>query len=66
LYVDSIPSDLDEAAAVNGCGPLRTLVQIVVLAAVPGIVAVAGYAPMPPGADCGPGPLLLPSEGDRS
>lgn len=43
-YFDSIPRDLDEAAAVDGCGPLRTLVQIVVPAAVPGIVAVAVYA----------------------
>jgi multiple sugar transport system permease protein len=43
-YFDSIPRDLDEAAAVDGCGPLRTLVQIVVPAAIPGIVAVAVYA----------------------
>ncbi|MER8184695.1 carbohydrate ABC transporter permease [Kitasatospora sp. NPDC094015] len=43
-YFDSIPRDLDEAAAVDGCGPLRTLVRIVVPAAVPGIVAVAVYA----------------------
>ncbi|WP_035846863.1 carbohydrate ABC transporter permease [Kitasatospora azatica] len=43
-YFDSIPRDLDEAAAVDGCGPLRTLAQIVVPAAIPGIVAVAVYA----------------------
>ncbi|MFJ1702517.1 carbohydrate ABC transporter permease [Kitasatospora sp. NPDC088346] len=43
-YLDSIPRDLDEAAAVDGCGPLRTLVRIIVPAAVPGIVAVAVYA----------------------
>ncbi|MEV4612787.1 carbohydrate ABC transporter permease [Kitasatospora sp. NPDC049258] len=43
-YFDSIPRDLDEAAAVDGCGPLRTLVRIVIPAAVPGIVAVAVYA----------------------
>jgi multiple sugar transport system permease protein len=43
-YLDSIPRDLDEAAAVDGCGPLRTLLLIVVPAAVPGIVAVAVYA----------------------
>ncbi|MFE0460070.1 carbohydrate ABC transporter permease [Kitasatospora sp. NPDC058965] len=43
-YFDSIPRDLDEAAAVDGCGPIRTLVQIVVPAAIPGIVAVAVYA----------------------
>ncbi|GGV42323.1 MULTISPECIES: carbohydrate ABC transporter permease [Streptomycetaceae] len=43
-YFDSIPRDLDEAAAVDGCGPLRTLLKIVVPAAVPGIVAVSVYA----------------------
>ncbi|MFE9425262.1 carbohydrate ABC transporter permease [Kitasatospora sp. NPDC006697] len=43
-YFDSIPRDLDEAAAVDGCGPIRTLVRIVIPAAVPGIIAVAVYA----------------------
>ncbi|MEV4560387.1 carbohydrate ABC transporter permease [Kitasatospora sp. NPDC049285] len=43
-YLDSIPRDLDEAASVDGCGPIRTLVQIVVPAALPGIIAVAVYA----------------------
>ncbi|GAA2739043.1 MULTISPECIES: carbohydrate ABC transporter permease [Kitasatospora] len=43
-YLDSIPRDLDEAASVDGCGPIRTLVQIVVPAAMPGIIAVAVYA----------------------
>ncbi len=43
-YFDSIPRELDEAAAVDGCGPLRTLVQIVVPASIPGIVAVSVYA----------------------
>ncbi|GAA1974749.1 carbohydrate ABC transporter permease [Kitasatospora viridis] len=43
-YFDSIPRDLDEAAAVDGCGPVRTLLRIVLPAAVPGIVAVAVYA----------------------
>ncbi|MFJ1757506.1 carbohydrate ABC transporter permease [Kitasatospora sp. NPDC088134] len=43
-YLDSVPRDLDEAAAVDGCGPIRTLVQIIVPAALPGIVAVAVYA----------------------
>ncbi|MFJ5230015.1 carbohydrate ABC transporter permease [Kitasatospora sp. NPDC088391] len=43
-YLDSIPRDLDEAAAVDGCGPIRTLVQIIVPAALPGIIAVAVYA----------------------
>ncbi|MEV7176088.1 carbohydrate ABC transporter permease [Kitasatospora sp. NPDC093679] len=43
-YFDSIPRDLDEAALVDGCGPVRALVQIIIPAAVPGIVAVAVYA----------------------
>ena len=43
-YFESIPRELDEAAAVDGCGPLRTLLQIVVPAAVPGIIAVSVYA----------------------
>ncbi|MFF8846383.1 carbohydrate ABC transporter permease [Streptomyces sp. NPDC015127] len=43
-YFDSIPRDLDEAATVDGCGPLRALFTVVVPAAVPGIVAVAVYA----------------------
>ncbi|MFD4138484.1 carbohydrate ABC transporter permease [Streptomyces sp. NPDC058572] len=43
-YFDSIPKDLDEAAMVDGCGPLRALFKVVVPAAVPGIVAVSVYA----------------------
>ncbi|MFD7430753.1 carbohydrate ABC transporter permease [Streptomyces sp. NPDC059818] len=43
-YFDSIPKDLDEAALVDGCGPLGALFRVVVPAAVPGIVAVAVYA----------------------
>ncbi|MFD7920874.1 carbohydrate ABC transporter permease [Streptomyces sp. NPDC059740] len=43
-YLESIPKELDEAALVDGCGPLGALFRIVVPAAVPGIVAVAVYA----------------------
>ncbi len=43
-YFDSIPRDLDEAASVDGCGPIRTLFQIIIPAAVPGIIAVSVYA----------------------
>ena len=43
-YFDSIPRGLDEAAAVDGCGPLRTLLQVVLPTALPGVVAVAVYA----------------------
>ncbi|MET9549117.1 carbohydrate ABC transporter permease [Streptomyces sp. NPDC006627] len=43
-YFDSVPRDLDEAAKVDGCGPLGALFRVVVPAAIPGIVAVAVYA----------------------
>jgi multiple sugar transport system permease protein len=43
-YFDSIPRGLDEAAQVDGAGPLRTLFSVILPTAVPGIVAVAVYA----------------------
>ncbi|MDQ1724509.1 MAG: multiple sugar transport system permease protein [Frankiaceae bacterium] len=43
-YLDSIPRALDEAAMVDGAGPLGALFRVVVPAAIPGIVAVAIYA----------------------
>jgi multiple sugar transport system permease protein len=43
-YFDSIPRGLDEAALVDGCGPVGALFRIVVPASLPGIVAVAIYA----------------------
>lgn len=43
-YFDSIPRDLDQAAMVDGAGPLRALFSVVVPAARPGIIAVAVYA----------------------
>lgn len=43
-YIDSIPRELDEAALVDGCGPLGALFRVVVPAAMPGIVAVLIYA----------------------
>jgi multiple sugar transport system permease protein len=43
-YFDSIPRELDEAAKVDGSGPIGALLRVVVPAAVPGIVAVAVYA----------------------
>lgn len=43
-YFDSIPRGLDEAAQVDGAGPMRTLFQVILPAAVPGIVAVTVYA----------------------
>ncbi|MER5554594.1 carbohydrate ABC transporter permease [Streptomyces sp. NPDC002793] len=43
-YFESVPKDLDEAAEVDGCGPLGALFRVIVPAAIPGIVAVAVYA----------------------
>jgi len=43
-YFDSIPRDLDEAALVDGCGPVSALWRIVLPSAVPGLVAVSVYA----------------------
>ncbi|MBA9003317.1 carbohydrate ABC transporter permease [Thermomonospora cellulosilytica] len=43
-YFDSIPRELDEAAMVDGNGPVGALLRIVVPAAMPGIVAVAIYS----------------------
>ena len=43
-YFDSIPRGLDEAALVDGCGPLRALFRVVIPAALPGIITVAIYA----------------------
>jgi multiple sugar transport system permease protein len=43
-YFDSIPRGLDEAALVDGAGPLRALVRVIIPAAFPGIVTVAIYA----------------------
>lgn len=43
-YFDSVPRGLDEAALVDGCGPIRALFRIIVPASLPGIVTVAIYA----------------------
>ncbi|WP_431279480.1 carbohydrate ABC transporter permease [Leifsonia poae] len=43
-YFDGIPRDLDEAATVDGAGPLRALFSVVLPAARPGVVAVAIYS----------------------
>ena len=43
-YFDSIPRGLDEAALVDGAGPLGALFRVVIPAAFPGIVTVAIYA----------------------
>ncbi|MER7727442.1 carbohydrate ABC transporter permease [Streptomyces sp. NPDC096323] len=43
-YFDSIPRELDEAAKVDGCGPVSALFRVIIPAARPGIVAVGIYA----------------------
>ena len=43
-YFNGIPRELDEAAKVDGCGPLRALFKIILPAARPGLVAVAIYS----------------------
>ncbi|TQS41155.1 carbohydrate ABC transporter permease [Cryptosporangium phraense] len=43
-YFDSIPRELDEAAAVDGAGPMRILFRVLIPTAVPGILAVTVYA----------------------
>ena len=43
-YFDTIPRELDEAARVDGAGPIRTLVRVLLPVAAPSIVAVAIYA----------------------
>ena len=43
-YFDSIPRELDEAAEVDGSGPLGALLRVIVPAAMPGIVTVAVYS----------------------
>jgi multiple sugar transport system permease protein len=43
-YLDTIPRELDEAAQVDGNGPLGGFIRVVIPAAIPGIVAVLIYA----------------------
>ena len=43
-YFDSIPRELDEAAKVDGCSPLRGFAQIIFPLAAPGIAAVAIFS----------------------
>ena len=43
-YFDGIPRELDEAAKVDGCGPMRALFRVILPTARPGLVAVAIYS----------------------
>ena len=43
-YLLTIPRELDEAAAIDGAGPIRTLVSVVLPQAWPGVIAVAIFS----------------------
>lgn len=43
-FLQSIPRELDEAAAVDGCGHFRTMVSVVLPLMLPGIATIAVYA----------------------
>jgi multiple sugar transport system permease protein len=43
-FFQSIPKDIDEAALVDGAGPLRTMAQIVLPLMAPGIAVIGVYA----------------------
>ena len=43
-YFAAIPRDLDDAAAIDGAGRLRTLVSVILPVSAPGVAAVAIYA----------------------
>ncbi|PRX96561.1 carbohydrate ABC transporter permease [Allonocardiopsis opalescens] len=41
---DGVPRDLDEAALIDGCGPVRTLVRVLIPVVVPAMVTVGLFA----------------------
>lgn len=43
-FILSIPQEIDEAAAIDGAGPIRTMVRIVLPLLAPGIATVAVYS----------------------
>jgi multiple sugar transport system permease protein len=43
-YFDGIPIELDEAASVDGAGPMRILFRVLLPTAIPGVLAVLVYA----------------------
>ena len=43
-FLDAIPRELDQAAAVDGAGPVRTMIKIVLPLLAPGLATVAVYA----------------------
>ena len=43
-FLKSLPKELEEAAAVDGIGRMRTLIQIIIPQVAPGIIAIAMFA----------------------
>ena len=43
-YIDSVPYEVEEAANIDGCGPIRTLVRVVIPMIAPSIAAIAMYS----------------------
>lgn len=43
-FIQSVPAELDEAAALDGAGPIRTMVQIVLPLLLPGVATVSVYS----------------------
>ena len=43
-FVDTIPTELDEAAIIDGCGPFGVLVRVIVPVITPGIMATGVFA----------------------
>lgn len=40
VFLDGVPREIDEAAAIDGAGPVRTLVQVILPVAKPGVASV--------------------------
>lgn len=43
-YIDAVPYEVEEAANIDGCGPIRTLVRVVIPMIAPSIAAIAMYS----------------------
>ncbi len=43
-FIHAVPVELDEAAAIDGAGPIRTMVQVVLPLMAPGVATVAVYS----------------------
>ena len=42
-YFDTVPQELEDAAIVDGCGPMQTLIRIIIPVCYPGILAAGIY-----------------------